>query len=136
LLILQGYIFRTLQHFATKLCNFTNFRMLFCLLSHNDIFRLCCLDKKLVDSCRNCLLLEFMAIINNFSTLRRISSHSSPPASVNIPQQNKNDQKTTNILTHLVFHFVFVRRWIVPGYPEPSSQWNCAKSTIHLPSIC
>ena len=26
---LQGYIFRILQHFATKLCNFTNFRMLF-----------------------------------------------------------------------------------------------------------
>jgi hypothetical protein len=74
LLILQGYIFRTLQHFATKLCNFTNFRMLFCLLSYNDIFRLSCLDKKLVDSCRNCLLLGFMAIIHNFSTLRRIST--------------------------------------------------------------
>ena len=26
---LQGYIFLILQHFATKLCNFTNFRMLF-----------------------------------------------------------------------------------------------------------
>jgi hypothetical protein len=26
---LQGYIFRILQHFATKLCNFTNFSMLF-----------------------------------------------------------------------------------------------------------
>ena len=27
--ILQGYIFRILQHFATKLCNFTHFSMLF-----------------------------------------------------------------------------------------------------------
>ena len=26
---LQGYIFRILQHFATKLCNFTNISMLF-----------------------------------------------------------------------------------------------------------
>ena len=26
---LQGYIFRILQHFATKLCKFTNFSMLF-----------------------------------------------------------------------------------------------------------
>ena len=26
---LQGYIFRVLQHFTTKLCNFTNFKMLF-----------------------------------------------------------------------------------------------------------
>jgi hypothetical protein len=26
---LQGYIFRILQHFATKLCNFTNCSMLF-----------------------------------------------------------------------------------------------------------
>ncbi len=26
---LQGYIFRLLQDFATKLCNFTNFKMLF-----------------------------------------------------------------------------------------------------------
>jgi hypothetical protein len=26
---LQGYIFRILQHFATKLCNFTHFSMLF-----------------------------------------------------------------------------------------------------------
>jgi hypothetical protein len=26
---LQGYIFHILQHFATKLCNFTNFNMLF-----------------------------------------------------------------------------------------------------------
>jgi hypothetical protein len=28
-LISQGYIFLILQHFATKLCNFTNFNMLF-----------------------------------------------------------------------------------------------------------
>jgi hypothetical protein len=27
--IFQGYIFRILQHFATKLCNFTNFSMLY-----------------------------------------------------------------------------------------------------------
>jgi hypothetical protein len=27
--ILQGYIFRILQHVATKLCNFTHFSMLF-----------------------------------------------------------------------------------------------------------
>jgi hypothetical protein len=27
--ISQGYIFRILQQFATKLCNFTNFNMLF-----------------------------------------------------------------------------------------------------------
>jgi hypothetical protein len=27
--ISQGYIFLILQHFATKLCNFTNFNMLF-----------------------------------------------------------------------------------------------------------
>jgi hypothetical protein len=27
--ILQGYIFRILQHFAAKLCNCTNFNMLF-----------------------------------------------------------------------------------------------------------
>jgi hypothetical protein len=27
--ISQDYIFRILQHFATKLCNFTNFNMLF-----------------------------------------------------------------------------------------------------------
>jgi hypothetical protein len=26
---LQGYVFRILQHFATKLCNFTHFSMLF-----------------------------------------------------------------------------------------------------------
>ena len=26
---LQGYIFRIIQHFATKLCNFTHFSMLF-----------------------------------------------------------------------------------------------------------
>ena len=26
---LQAYIFRILQHFATKLCNFTHFSMLF-----------------------------------------------------------------------------------------------------------
>jgi hypothetical protein len=26
---LQGYIFRTLQHFATKRCNFTHFSMHF-----------------------------------------------------------------------------------------------------------
>jgi hypothetical protein len=26
---LQGYIFRILQHFATKLCNFTHFSMFF-----------------------------------------------------------------------------------------------------------
>jgi hypothetical protein len=26
---LQGYIFRVLQHFATNLCNFTHFSMLF-----------------------------------------------------------------------------------------------------------
>jgi hypothetical protein len=26
---LEGYIFRILQHFATKLCNFTHFSMLF-----------------------------------------------------------------------------------------------------------
>ena len=26
---LQGHIFRILQHFATKLCNFTHFSMLF-----------------------------------------------------------------------------------------------------------
>jgi hypothetical protein len=26
---LQGYIFLILQHFATKLCNFTNFSMIF-----------------------------------------------------------------------------------------------------------
>ena len=27
--ILQGHIFHILQHFATKLCNFTKFRMVF-----------------------------------------------------------------------------------------------------------
>jgi hypothetical protein len=27
--ISQGYIFLILEHFATKLCNFTNFNMLF-----------------------------------------------------------------------------------------------------------
>jgi hypothetical protein len=27
--IAQGYILRILQHFATKLCNFTNFKMLY-----------------------------------------------------------------------------------------------------------
>jgi hypothetical protein len=36
-----GYIFRILEYFATKLCNFTNI---------SDLFRLSCLDKKLVDS--------------------------------------------------------------------------------------
>jgi hypothetical protein len=41
---LQGYIFRILQHFATKLCNFTNFSMLF-----PGIYFFC-QDKKLVNN--------------------------------------------------------------------------------------
>jgi hypothetical protein len=40
--ILQGYIFHILQHFATKLCNFTNFSMLF------PGINFFCYDKKLV----------------------------------------------------------------------------------------
>jgi hypothetical protein len=46
---LQGYIFRILQHFATKLCNFTNFSTLF---PETYFF---CQDKKLVYN-GNCLL--------------------------------------------------------------------------------
>ena len=45
--ILQGYIFRILQHFATKPCNFTNFSALF-LAVHGDSFASPCLVLKLV----------------------------------------------------------------------------------------
>jgi hypothetical protein len=38
----QGYIFRILQHLATKVCNFTNFNKIFTVIY---FFRL---DKKLV----------------------------------------------------------------------------------------
>jgi hypothetical protein len=48
---LQGYIFRILQHFATKLCNFTHSSMLF-----QGIYFFC-QDKKL-DNNGNCLLLH------------------------------------------------------------------------------
>ncbi len=37
-----------LQHFATKLCNFTNFTMLFLAASCSDGFRFSCLDQNLV----------------------------------------------------------------------------------------
>ena len=37
-----------LQHFATKLCNFTNFTMLFVAASCSDGFRSFCLDQNLV----------------------------------------------------------------------------------------
>jgi hypothetical protein len=46
---LQGYIFRILQHFATTLCNFTHFSMLF-----RGIYFFCP-NKKLVYN-GNCLL--------------------------------------------------------------------------------
>ena len=36
--ISQGYIFRILQHFATKLCNFTNFNMLFLAVVMDFVF--------------------------------------------------------------------------------------------------
>ena len=48
---LQGYIFRILQHFATKLCNFTHFSMLF-----PEIYFFC-QDKKSVYN-GNCLFLH------------------------------------------------------------------------------
>jgi hypothetical protein len=51
---LQGSIFRILQHFATKLCNFTNFSMLF-LAACGDLFASPCLVLKLVYNW-NCLL--------------------------------------------------------------------------------
>ncbi len=44
---LLGYIFLILQHFATKLCNFTNFKLLFLAIMH-DGFRSSCLDQNLV----------------------------------------------------------------------------------------
>ena len=34
---LQGYIFRILPHFATKLCNSTNFEMLFLIVVKNFV---------------------------------------------------------------------------------------------------
>jgi hypothetical protein len=40
----QGYIFRILQHFVTKLCNFTNF-----IIRSLREFTFFCLDKKLVN---------------------------------------------------------------------------------------
>jgi hypothetical protein len=47
--ILHGYnIFHILQHFATKLAILLNLGCSF-ELYYNEIFRLCCLDKKLVD---------------------------------------------------------------------------------------
>ena len=36
--ISQGYIFRILQHFATNLCNFTNFKMLFLAVVMDFVF--------------------------------------------------------------------------------------------------
>jgi hypothetical protein len=45
--ISKGYIFRILQHFAAKLCNFTNFNMLFPAIS-GDGFCSSCLDQNLV----------------------------------------------------------------------------------------
>ena len=35
---LQGYIFRILHPFATKLCNFTNFKMLFLVLIKDFLY--------------------------------------------------------------------------------------------------
>ena len=35
---LQGYIFRILQHFATKLCNSTNLRILFLAVAKDFVF--------------------------------------------------------------------------------------------------
>jgi hypothetical protein len=35
--ILQGYIFQALQHFAAKLCNFTNFIMFFLLVVFDSL---------------------------------------------------------------------------------------------------
>jgi hypothetical protein len=49
---LQGYIFRIIQHFATKLCNFTHFSI-YALSSCSDLFAYPCLE--LVYN-RNCLL--------------------------------------------------------------------------------
>jgi hypothetical protein len=37
--ISQGYIFRILQHFATKFCKFTNFKMLFLAAMMQAFFR-------------------------------------------------------------------------------------------------
>jgi hypothetical protein len=39
----QGYIFRVLQHLATKLCNFSNFGMLFNAVIMNCIISNFCL---------------------------------------------------------------------------------------------
>jgi hypothetical protein len=52
--ILQGYIFRILQHFATKLCNFTHFST-YALSSCGELFAPPCLVLKLVYN-GNCLL--------------------------------------------------------------------------------
>jgi hypothetical protein len=55
---LQGYIFCILQHFATKLCTFTHFSMLF-LSSCSDLFASPCLVVKLVYN-GNCLLVCYV----------------------------------------------------------------------------
>jgi hypothetical protein len=60
---LQGYIFRILQHFATKLCNFTNFSM--ALSSCGDLFASPCLVLKLVYN-GNCL---YLCIIFSFTSM-------------------------------------------------------------------
>jgi uncharacterized protein YbcV (DUF1398 family) len=43
----QGYIFLILQQFATKLCNFTHFKMLFPAMVYNG-FLSSCLDQNFV----------------------------------------------------------------------------------------
>jgi hypothetical protein len=45
--ISQGYIFRILQHFATKLCNFTHFNMLFLAAVMDNGFCSSCRDQNL-----------------------------------------------------------------------------------------
>ena len=57
--ISHGYIFRILQHFAAKHCNFTNFNMLFC----GDGFRSSCLDQDLVYSWNHPLLIIYIKLM-------------------------------------------------------------------------
>ena len=104
---LQGYIFRILQHFATKPCNFTHFSMLFLAMDCGDLFASPCLDQNLVYN-GNCLLTN----VHDYYLLS-VSIHYYPyfPALRNLSHCDKNLGKfcsipgveTREILSYKVF---------------------------------
>ena len=59
------YIFRILEHFATKLCNFTNFKMLL-IHSCSDGFCSSCLDQNLVYSWNHPLYQQLYRYISRY----------------------------------------------------------------------